>query len=286
MVTTFNVDYMHCVLLGITKKMIHIYLSKDKAITTRFKFSKANILEINLRLKKLEACIPNSFCRKVRSLEHVDGYKATELRQFILYTGKIVLKDILYHQYYQHFLSLNCAISICNLVLISNQFYMMFAQKLLVYFVERGSFLFGERFCIYNVHSLLHLVDDVIEHGILDNNSAFKYENYLQKIKRMVRGGKCPLTQIINRLSEYNTHILISRNSLKKEIINVKFPNNLYSLSVTTFCQVIGMVNNRYVCRVYIGESLEKLGHFELSIIGCLQADINKYKEKVFDIEI
>ena len=56
----------------------------------------------------------------------------------------------------------------------------------------------------------------------------------------MVIGGKCPLTQIINRLSEYNTHILISRNSLKKEIINVKFPNNFYSLSVTTFCQVIG----------------------------------------------
>ena len=103
----------------------------------------------------------------------------------------------------------------------------------------------------------------------------------------MVRGGKCPLTQIIKRLSKYNTHILISRNSFKKEIINVKFPNNFYSLSdTTTFCQVIGMVNNRYVCQVYIGESLEKLGHFELSIIGCLQADINKYKVKVFDSEI
>ena len=44
------------------------------------------------------------------------------------------------------------------------------------------------------------------------------------------------------------------------------------------------MVNNKYVCQVYIGELLEKLGHFQLSIIGCLQADINK--EKVFDIEI
>ena len=57
------------------------------------------------------------------------------------------------------------------------------------------------------MHSLLHLVDNIIEHGILDKHSTFKYENYLQKIKRMVRGGKCPLTQIINRLSEYNTHI-------------------------------------------------------------------------------
>ena len=69
---------------------------------------------------------------------------------------------------------------------------MMFAQKLLVYLVERCSFLFGERFCIYNMHSLLHLV--------LDKKSAFKYENYLQKIKRIVKGGKYSLTQIINRL--------------------------------------------------------------------------------------
>ena len=59
------------------KKLIHIYLSKNKAITTRFKLSKANILEINLRLKILETSIPNSFYRKVRSLEHVDRYKAT-----------------------------------------------------------------------------------------------------------------------------------------------------------------------------------------------------------------
>ena len=76
----------------------------------------------------------------------------------------------------------------------------------------------------------------MIEHGILDKNSAFKYENYWQNIKRMVRGGKCPLTQIINRLSEYNTHI--SRNSFKKEIINVKFPNNFYSISELLFVKL------------------------------------------------
>ena len=129
--------------------MIHIYLSKDKAITTRFKLSKANILEINLRLKILETSIPNSFCRKLWSLEHVDRYKATALRQFILYTGKIVLKGILNHQYYQHFLSLNRAILIlCNPVLISNQFYIVFAQKLL-YISLKGFFFFLVKDFVY-----------------------------------------------------------------------------------------------------------------------------------------
>ena len=91
----------------------------------------------------------------------------------------------------------------------------MYVKKLFVYSLKGGSFLFGERFCIDNVHSLLHLIDDVIEHSILDKNSAIKYENDLQKIKIMVRGGKCPLTQIIYRLSKYNTNILMSKNSLK-----------------------------------------------------------------------
>ena len=122
----------------------------------------------------------------------------------------------LYLQYYQNILYLNCAISIlCNLYeYIINFIYV--CKKVICIFIERGSFLFGERFCIDNVHSLLHLIDDVIEHSILDKNSAIKYENDLQKIKIMVRGGKCPLTQIINRLSKYNTNILMSKNSLKK----------------------------------------------------------------------
>ena len=59
----------------------------------------------------------------------------------------------------------------------SNQLDMMFAQKLLVYFVERGYFFLGERFCIYNVHSLLRLVDGVIEHGILDKTLSVHHIN-------------------------------------------------------------------------------------------------------------
>ena len=82
----------------------------------------------------------------------------------------------------------------------------------------------------------------------------------------MVRGGKCPFNQIVNWLSQYNTYILISINLFKKK--NIKCPNNLYSLSDTSFRQVIYVVNHMYGCQVYIGESLEKLGNFELSILN------------------
>lgn len=39
----------------------------------------------------------------------------------------------------------------------------------------------------YNVHGLIHLADFLLVHGHLDTFSAFKYENYLQFIKKVVK---------------------------------------------------------------------------------------------------
>ena len=97
--------------------------------------------------------------------------------------------------------------------------------KLLVYFVKRGVELFGERVAIYNVHSLLHLVDDVKLHGPLDMNSSFKYENYMQYIKVMVRNGKNPLTQIVNRLEEIMKREIVYVNDRSNEPV---FINTIY----------------------------------------------------------
>jgi len=36
----------------------------------------------------------------------------------------------------------------------------------------------------YNVHSLIHLVDDCRVYGVLDNFSAFTFENSFQSLKR------------------------------------------------------------------------------------------------------
>lgn len=77
----------------------------------------------------LKTVIPDCFARKLRGLEDLDRWKATEFRQFALYTGKIVLKGVLHSSY---------------------------AHDLLRYFAEKGAILYGQ-FLVYNVHSLLHL---------------------------------------------------------------------------------------------------------------------------------
>ena len=140
--------------------------------------------------------------------------------------------------------------------------YIEYTKQLLVFFVEKGQFLFRDRFCIYNVHSLLHLVDDVKEYDPLDDNSSFKYENYLQNIKRMIRSGKCPLTQIINRLDEYNDNILLKPKYLNSRI-NIKNLNNYYYLKDLSFCKIIECIEDDKI----------RYKIFDLCIIGCMIVD-------------
>ena len=55
---------------------------------------------------------------------------------------------------------------------------------------------------MYNVHSLLHLTDDVeYFHCNLDGNSAFPYENFLQTLKHCVRGASNPVVQVAKRFA-------------------------------------------------------------------------------------
>lgn len=58
-----------------------------------------------------------------------------------------------------------------------------FARSCLVPFVEHYSQLYGPEFLIYDVHGLVHICDDVKQHGNLDDFSAFSFENYLGKLK-------------------------------------------------------------------------------------------------------
>lgn len=56
--------------------------------------------------------MPYEYHRKPRSLLDFRLWKATEFRQFLLYTGPVVLKNILREDVYFNFLSLHVAMII------------------------------------------------------------------------------------------------------------------------------------------------------------------------------
>ena len=77
-----------------------------------------------------------------------------------------------------------------------------YANDLLRLFVKTSSKIYGDKFVSFNVHCLIHLAQDVINHGSLDEFSAFCFENKLQIIKNMLKKSGRPLQQIVRRLDE------------------------------------------------------------------------------------
>lgn len=72
------------------------------------------------------------------------------------------------------------------------------------YFVKTFIILYGNDQVSHNVHNLLHICDDVARFGTLDQFSAFRFENYLQSLKKLLRKPEKPLQQIIRRKYELN----------------------------------------------------------------------------------
>lgn len=199
-ITSVPLDYMHLILLGVMKKLITLWLTGP--LKTRLSASKVD--QISKKLLILRRSMPSEFGRKPRSLFEFRHWKATEFRTFLVYAGPVVLKKILPKKQYDNFILLHSAVT-----LLLSELHIMApenidcAQEMLEHFVIGFAEIYGEQFVSHNVHNLLHICSDVKKYGILDKYSAFRFENYMTTVKRMVRKGEKPLEQIARRYSEH-----------------------------------------------------------------------------------
>lgn len=196
-VYSFPLDYLHLTCLGIMKKLINMWVSNGP-LSVRLPSKKVN--EISSYLLDLKKYVPCDFPRKPRALSEVPRWKGTEFRFFLLYVGPIVLKNVLNDDCFKHFMSLNIAF----IILLSPNLgkYIDFARKLLIYFVQSFSKIYGIHLLSHNVHGLLHVCDDYDRYGPLDNCSTFPFENFMSQLKKMLRKNEKPLQQIVNRYEE------------------------------------------------------------------------------------
>ncbi|CAI6366430.1 unnamed protein product [Macrosiphum euphorbiae] len=214
-VKCFPLDYMHLVLLGVMRKLLHLWMHTGPL---RVRLNGKKINDISRSLLSLKIYIPSEFSRKPRIVQDVSRWKATELRQFLLYTGPVVLKNVLSEECYDNFMSLNIAMIILLSKNQSNK--IEYADKLLHYFVKSFQNIYGDHFVSYNIHGLLHIVNDYKQFGPLDSSSCFPFENHMKILKSALRKHHQPLQQIVRRYNENNcsidTEIFPKTNKLKR----------------------------------------------------------------------
>ena len=252
-VSQFSLNYMHLVCLGVMRRTLHYFMKGPRIC----RLSQQQIQLISDNLVNLNGKLPSEFSRQPRSLDLIDRWKATEFREFNLYTGPLVLKDILHEEYYFHFLTLHCAMRIHLSPDDTRNEYMDFAKNLLSYFVAKAKRIYGDSFTVYNIHNLLHLAEHCQNlHSSLSEISALKFENYLQVIKKSIRNANNPVAQIAKRKLEVETHCTqlhknqneikcsvhfrdsCFRHNNKLVIVKRKPDDTRYECEVVHFCKV------------------------------------------------
>ncbi|XP_047143313.1 uncharacterized protein LOC124817377 isoform X1 [Hydra vulgaris] len=255
MVCDFPLDYMHLVCLGAMRRILYYFKGAYKGIL-KGRLSASSIGQISCRLTNLNGKLPTEFARQPRSLIELNRWKATEFRMFLLYVGIVALKGILDHKAYKHFLSLVLSIRmLCEDNNETRRIFLSSARQLLLYFVSNCHEHYGDTFCVYNIHSLIHIADDV-EHfdAPLDFFSCFQFENHLQMLKHLVRGRNNPLIEISKRLSESKGSFLCQEKTVTK--IDTSKNSCFLTKSHVIFVKEI-LVNGNIVCDVLEKERLD-----------------------------
>ena len=238
LVSQIPLDYMHLVLIGVMRKLLSLWVIGP--LEVRLESIKVKYLS-NLIMETVPF-ITSDFVRKPRSVSELKYWKATEFRLFLLYVGPVVLRSILPSHLYNHFLLLHCSIRILAGENACVPEYNICAKNMLKEFVRLVAQFYSRKDLVYDVHSLIHLPDDVLSFGPLDNFSAFPFESYLKGIKGMLRSGSKPLQQVFNRVSEMSEFSGPQYQSSPLSLC-CKEPDNCY-LTVDKKCIIINQISN------------------------------------------
>lgn len=208
MVNSFPLDYMHLVTLGAMRKLINLWIHGPLTV----RLPSLQIKKISNNLLSFKSSITNDFVRKPRKIEEVSRWKATELRQFLIYTGPLALKNILTERMYDNFMFLNISMTILLSSNISNNL-LNYANSLLNFFVSDFENIYGKHMVSHNIHGLTHIGLDYQRYGQLDSCSCFVFENYMKTLKQMLRKHEKPLEQVIKRYQEKTTNEIVNHIS-------------------------------------------------------------------------
>lgn len=204
MISTFKVsDTLHHFHLGIMKRSLQLWTGKGSVKDyTKRKWSKTHIESTSSFIQNCNGQMPSDIHRSLRGLDSLGYWKGVEFRTILLYVGMVAFRSVLPRDEYEHFLTLCCAVTICCCEKYKK--FIPVASKMFKNYVENYKHFYGRQAIGSNVHNLIHVTEEMIEHNIgnLEKSSTYKYENCLRLLGMKLQSCNRPLEQISRRLIE------------------------------------------------------------------------------------
>ena len=193
-------DYMHGVLLGVTKTLLSRWLAPSNSKEPYF--IGLRVKEISKRLKAITP--PDYVERLPRDLEkHYAHLKANELQSWLLHYSLPCLKGILPDLYLEHYSLLSEGIHILLRDNIDGDD-LNRARYLLDLFYKKFSNLYGEGSCGLNVHNIGRHLTYYVEHwGPLFGWTCFCFEDFNAQLLNYAHGTGDVTNQIFKRHFAY-----------------------------------------------------------------------------------
>ena len=242
------------------------------------KMSATNIRVLDERIVFLQRFIPNVFARRLRPSAEVSDYKFTELRQFLLYTGKLLLYNITANpQQYWHFLMYNI---VCCLMVDPDKAKTW--HYLQAYLMDRVVLGFEEFYAVgfmsYNAHVQQHMPNIALMHGSLDGISAYPFESHLYHIKSSVTSSHNPLVGIVKGVLRRKANLNGVILQPPQATLHTSVPNNVYiDLSSNTVYEALRQVGEEAMMMQYL--IIRPFFHEPLCSyhIGCYMVDRTRW---------
>ncbi|XP_065222034.1 uncharacterized protein LOC135846716 [Planococcus citri] len=169
----FSIDYMHSALLGVVKQFIEQWFDSANHDQPWYLGTK----ESDFDKKLLSIRPPCEISWLPRPISTRKKWKASELRNFLLYYSFYCISDLLPTRFVSHWCALIYSISTFLQPSITTEEWRKATEALFHFVINIGN-LYNKNFYKFNVHLLLHLPICVREFGALWATSCFPFEHY------------------------------------------------------------------------------------------------------------
>ncbi|XP_040357221.1 uncharacterized protein LOC121046732 [Ixodes scapularis] len=193
----FTVEYMHAVLLGVTRQITELLLSSANSSERYYIGSPCLAAAVDKRLLAIKP--PHSFTRLPRSLGTRGNWKASEWRHWLLFYCLPCTLGILHPRYWSHLAKLVEGVHLLLREELTSSSIDR-ADALLRAFVASTATLYKDQAMTFNIHQLLHLAEAARQMGPLWGHSAFVFESGNGRLVKLVTGANAVPSQIVERV--------------------------------------------------------------------------------------